>query len=350
MAQHPSSMHVGNTPQEDPRAGQLTGNNEEPTAATTGPTVTMQPGLENVEKRRSSPSPLPPYKPVLWGLHLDGARTRRPSHERDSLRNRSREGRPGSRKNRRWSHSVDMVNTLRKAMAYHGESTEGLTMDADGNVIGIPTKIEWRPSVFYRLLELEGPEGALEAWEAAEMTRRRPRSRPRFKGSAKADAQNEQATRRAFGGSVWQFVMRDESALDLLRELERLTAAAFGDTPVAYEEQKISSQWLLHWTGTSLEAEAGAPPAEEVAICGLGPMLRKVVHSHATVLGLHSSSRLMDGRLENGQEKMLTLRPPQSCADVGVNDVSGAWVAPFSVAQVFATAKAAQLPARTRVS
>lgn len=342
-------MHVGNIPLEEPRAGQETSNDDGSVAApVTGPTVTMQPGLEAAEKRRSSPSPLPPYKPVLWGLHMDGARARRPSQERDSNpRTRSREGRPGSRKNRRWSHSVDMVKTLRRAMAANGESSEGLTMDEDGNVIGIPVKAEWQPSVFYKLLELEGPEGALEAWEAAEM-RRRPRSRPRVKSSAKQDEQNEHSTRRAFG-NVWHFVIRNESAQDLLRELEQLTADAFGHS-AADGNQKKSSQWLLSWDGASLEAESGAPPAEEVAISGVGPTLRKVVHSYASVSGLHSSSRTIDGGPEDAQEKLLTLRPPRSSADGAVQDVSGAWVAPFSVAQVFAAAKSAQRPGRGRVS
>jgi len=349
MAQHPSSMHVGNTPQEEPRAGQETSNNDRSAAApVTAPTVTMQPGLEAADKRRSSPSPLPPYKPVLWGLHMDGARARRPSQERDSNpRTRSREGRPGSRKNRRWSHSVDMVKTLRRAMAANGESSEGLTMDADGNVIGIPVKAEWQPSVFYKLLELEGAEGALEAWEAAEMSRRRPRSRPRVKSSAKQAEQNEQTTRRAFGPNVWHFVVRNESAQDLLRELEQLTADAFGHS-VADEDRKKSSQLLLSWTGATLEAEDGAPPAEEVAISGLGPMLRKLVHSYASLSGLHSSSNSLDGGLED--EKLLTLRPPRSSADGTVKDISGAWVAPFSVAQVFAAAKSAQRPGRARAS
>ena len=112
MVQHPTSTHVGDAPQEELHVGQETGNNEGSMAIGTGPAVTIQPGLEAAEKRRSSPSPLPPYKPVLWGLNMDGARTRRPSNERDSLRNRSREGRPGSRKHRRWTHSVDMVNSL----------------------------------------------------------------------------------------------------------------------------------------------------------------------------------------------------------------------------------------------
>jgi len=350
MAQHPTSTHVGNSPQEELHVGQETGNNEGSMAMGTGPAVTIQPGLETTEKRRSSPSPLPPYRPVLWGLNMDGARSRRPSQERDPLRNRSREGRPGSRKNRRWSHSVEIVSTLRRAMAANGESSEGITMDADGNVIGIPAKTEWRPSVFYKLLELEGPEGALEAWEAAEM-RRRPRSRPRVKGSAKQDEQNEQTTRRAFG-SVWQFVVHNESAQDLLRELEKLTAEAFGHSlPLAADgKQKKLPQWLLCWTGTSLEAENGAPPAEEVAISGFGPMLRKVVHSYASVSGLHSSSSLIDGGLQDVQEKLLTLRPPRCSADGEVKDVSGAWVAPFSVAHVFAAAKSAQRPGHARAS
>jgi len=342
-------MHVDNNPQEEPHEGQETGNNEGSMATVTGPAVTIQPGLEAAEKRRSSPSPLPPYKPVLWGLNMDGARTRRPSNERDSLRNRSREGRPGSRKHRRWTHSVDMVNSLRRAMAANGESSEGLTMDTDGNVVGIPAQTEWRPSVFYKLLELEGPEGALEAWEAAEM-RRRPRSRPRVKDSAKKGEQNEHTMRRAFG-NVWQFVIRDESAQDLLRELEQLTADAFGHPAPSLAtdgKRKKSSQW--RWTGASLEAENGAPPAEEVAISGFGPMLRKVVHCYASVSGLHSSSRLIDGGLEDVQDKLLTLRPPRSSADGGVKDVSGTWVAPFSVAQVFAAAKSAQRPGRAMAS
>eukprot|EP00419_Tripos_fusus_P010661 CAMPEP_0172663750 /NCGR_PEP_ID=MMETSP1074-20121228/6138_1 /TAXON_ID=2916 /ORGANISM="Ceratium fusus, Strain PA161109" /LENGTH=333 /DNA_ID=CAMNT_0013479795 /DNA_START=57 /DNA_END=1058 /DNA_ORIENTATION=+ len=333
MAQHPSSMQAGNTPLEEPSAEQETSNNE-------GSMAPRAVSMEPTEKRHSSPSPLPPYKPVLWGLHIDGARTRRPSHERDSLRNRSREGRPGSRKNRRWSHSVDMVNALRRTMAANGESTENLTMDADGNVIGIPVKVEWQPSVFYRLLELEGPDGALEAWEAAEM-RRRPRSRPRVKSSAKINEEKEQTTRRAFGGSVWQFVMRNESAQDLLRELEQLTTDAFG-----HSKQKRSPQWLLRWNGESLEAEDGAPPAEEVAISGFGPMLRKLVHSYASVSGLHSTSQLIEGGLENSQEKLIILKPPRSSAEGGDED----WVAPFSVAQVFAAAKSAQRPQRGRAS
>merc|ERR1719433_328291 len=69
-----------------------------------------------------SGSGLRTYTPTLWRMHQQ--REERPRYERDSLRSRSKEGRPGSRKHRRYTRSVEVSGVLRKAMALAGEEAE----------------------------------------------------------------------------------------------------------------------------------------------------------------------------------------------------------------------------------
>lgn len=288
----------------------------------------------SVERRGSPPPPL--YKPTLWGAHVLNQREGRPKQERDSLRSRSKEGRPGSRKHRRYTHSMELVGSLRRAMARCGEPSDHVSGDPDS--INVEVTRDWRPSAFYQLLEYEGPNGALDAWAAAENARR-PASRPhvsRTKDPVKIAEENQRAVRRALGDS-WQFVRESGSMQDFIQQLEQATARAFGAAEskdgLSPEEQAVALSWLLAWDGESFETKSGAPPTIEMAVLGLAPGHRKVVHQLAQLLGLRSASRLLDeGRGEVG-DKVLTIRPPRSRCGA-----AGAWEAPFSVSQVLATA------------
>mmetsp|Transcript_42504 Transcript_42504/g.79240 ORF Transcript_42504/g.79240 Transcript_42504/m.79240 type:complete len:314 (-) Transcript_42504:30-971(-) len=246
----------------------------------------------------------------------------RRKHERDSLRSRSKEGRPGSRKHRRYTHSVDLVNTLRRVMSAHGE--ENLPADVDAVEEERPLA---RPSVFYRLLESEG-SNALEAWAAAERGRRHsPRARP--KGDAWQAEENIRQVRRAFREN-WQFLAQNETSQELIAKLEEFTEVAFGKTRGLEAEDLL--MWQLMWTGKDLATEAGAPPADEMLLMGLSSAERKVVHQLARLIGLHSESRLLQDGMEvdnHNPDKALALRPPRS-----VRCRAGSWAAPFSVSQV----------------
>lgn len=203
----------------------------------------------------------------------------RRKHERDSLRSRSKEGRPGSRKHRRYTHSVDLVNSLRRVMVSRGE--ENLPTDIDEVEEETP---QAHPSVFYRLLESEGPN-ALEVWAAAEAAKRgrSPRPRRRPKDAAWMAEEHGRQVRRTFRDN-WQYLSQSQSS------------------------------------------QAGAPPAHEMQLEGLDASERKVVHQLARLIGLHSESRLLEEEAETG--KVLTLRP-RRC--------QRSWSAPFSVAEVLST-------------
>lgn len=243
----------------------------------------------------------------------------RRKHERDSLRSRSKEGRPGSRKHRRYTHSVDLVNSLRRVMVSRGE--ENLPSDVDEVEEERP---QARPSVFYRLLESEGAN-ALEAWAAAEARRGRSRE-PRARAKDAAPRMAEERTRqvrRTFREN-WQYLSQSQSSQELIAKLEQLAQDAFG-TP---ESQLQDMLWQLLWTGEELATKAGAPPASEMQLEGLDPSERKVVHQLARLIGLHSESRSVGSVEEETSAKVLTLRP--RCQ-------ASSWSAPFSVAQVLST-------------
>lgn len=236
----------------------------------------------------------------------------RRKHERDSLRSRSKEGRPGSRKHRRYTHSVDLVNSLRRVMVSRGE--ENLPSDVDEVEEERP---QARPSVFYRLLESEGAN-ALDAWAAAEARRgRSPRVRAKDAAPRMAEERTRQV-RRTFREN-WQYLSQSQSSQELIAKLEQLAQDAFG-TP---ESQLQDMLWQLLWTGEELATKAGAPPASEMQLEGLDPSERKVVHQLARLIGLHSESRSVE---EETSAKVLTLRP-RGCQ-------ASSWSAPFSVAQV----------------
>lgn len=241
----------------------------------------------------------------------------RRKHERDSLRSRSKEGRPGSRKHRRYTHSVDLVSSLRRVMVSRGE--ENLPSDVDEVEEERP---QARPSVFYRLLESEGAN-ALEAWAAAEARRGRSRE-PRAKDAAPRMAEERtRQVRRTFREN-WQYLSQSQSSQELIAKLEQLAQDAFG-TP---ESQLQDMLWQLLWTGEDLATKAGAPPASEMQLEGLDPSERKVVHQLARLIGLHSESRSVGSVEEETTAKVLTLRP--RCQ-------ASSWSAPFSVAQVLST-------------
>mmetsp|Transcript_67536 Transcript_67536/g.170426 ORF Transcript_67536/g.170426 Transcript_67536/m.170426 type:complete len:327 (+) Transcript_67536:72-1052(+) len=279
------------------------------------------------------------YTPTLWQARIRQTSGERPKQERDSLRSRSNEGRPGSRKHRRWTRSQELVGSLRRAIAAAGEDFD--EVGAEG-MLKEQLQMEWRPSIFYRLLEFEGPSGALEAWAAAESVRverrERPRSRPRRpKSDAQVSMENERAARHTFGDN-WNYVHSNAEAKEFLAELETMATEAFSAEPSrgasGGETSKEPSEWLLHWDGEGFVTSAGAPPAAELAISGLSSAQRKVVHQFAELLGLHSESRHTDATFAGvSGEKVLTLRPPRRLGTTG-----RAWVAPISVARVLAAA------------
>lgn len=271
--------------------------------------------------RMSSGSP-PPFHGALWNAHLSGrGREERPRFERDSLRNRSVEGRPGSRKHRRWTRSVEIMGSLRKAMAKCGEDPN----ITDAEALELENEVEWRPSAFYKLLELEGPN-ALEVLEAAESTPSRPRH-PREKGAAQLAEEHERRVRRTFS-DTWQFLQGNDSARELLAKMEKEVPRAFGTKSEG--DDVAALLWMLHWDGDALETRFGAPPANEMAIGGLNPTFRKVAHQFARICGLHSESRIVDGPQGAQENKVIALRPPRNGGDC-------AWVAPLSVAKVLAS-------------
>lgn len=272
-------------------------------------------------------------RPLLWSAaaRFRSLSNERPKQERDSLRNRSTEGRAGSRRNKRWLNNRELTQTLRRAIAAAGEDgnadLEDL-LDSHG-----PAPVH-RPSVFYRLLQAEGPEGALEALQSAEASRRpRARSRPRYDAAArdpKAQARRaEEQVRRAFS-DTWQYITQSASAQELLAKLEGGAAKAFGAQAAASEEA-----WQLAWDGEKeLDTVSGEPPAGEMEIYGLTAPERKLVHQLARVLGLHSESRDCDdilAEVAGGDGKAVAFRPPRSHTE---RRGGGAWIPPLSVSQV----------------
>eukprot|EP00930_Biecheleria_cincta_P018280 TRINITY_DN14294_c0_g1_i1.p1 TRINITY_DN14294_c0_g1~~TRINITY_DN14294_c0_g1_i1.p1 ORF type:complete len:300 (-),score=57.58 TRINITY_DN14294_c0_g1_i1:185-1084(-) len=266
------------------------------------------------------------YRPASWRI---GSRERAPKHERDSLRSRSKEGRPGSRKHRRWTRSVELVSSLRRVMSAQGE--QNLPQDEDAVE---EARQEYRPSAFYRLLEHEGAN-ALDAWAEAERKRElSPRARPKMntaKNAAWLAEERRRHVRRSFQ-DVWQYVSHDESCRDLIAKLEDQTQNAFGVCERT-EPAEETLQWLLSWDGNQLVSQSGAPPAEEILLLGLDPVQRKVVHQLARLIGLQSESRICESEFAlASQRKALALRPPRSLkCRAGV-----VWAAPFSVSEVLA--------------
>jgi len=267
------------------------------------------------------------YRPLLWAQarQRSDSREDRPRQERDSLRTRSREPRPGSRKHRRWGNSLQLVDSLRRVMAATGDDD----LEEDDLQPGLH---ENRRSAFYQLMEQEGPSGALDAWADAENASSKALpSQPREKRTSVTVAENERTVRRVFS-DTWQFIHGNECAHDLLLKLEDEAVRAFGTNfqkASSEDEIAVALQWLLSWDGESLQTTDGAPPAHEMEITGLTPTQRKVAHQLARALGLHSESR--DGALD---EKVLALRPPRS----RMCGAEAAWKPPFSVASVLVTA------------
>mmetsp|Transcript_52851 Transcript_52851/g.114249 ORF Transcript_52851/g.114249 Transcript_52851/m.114249 type:complete len:336 (-) Transcript_52851:165-1172(-) len=296
-----------------------------------------------------SPDPLATPQHRFWAARLAVAGgwpgCERPKQERDSLRSRSKEGRPGSRRHRRWTRSQELTGSLRRAMTACGEDAEGV--DRAKQEAGVEALGEVRPSAFYKLLEHEGPARALDAWAASEAARPERKSSPRRRELREED--KAVAVRRAFG-DIWRFVRNDVTSRGLLEQLENGAIRAFGTGASAEsiansevqdeaepkadqgeEKSAVSDEpWLLRWDGSTLLTEAGAPPAAKLEVMGLGPHHRKVAHQLARALDLLSESHLGG---PGGTEKVLALRPPRGRRSCGLG--SG-WAAPLSVTRVLA--------------
>lgn len=275
-------------------------------------------------------------RPMLWSAaaRFRSVSSEKPRQERDSLRHRSLEGRAGSRKNKRWVTDRMLTQTLRRAMEACGEDAadlEGL-LERGGPV---PAH---HPSVFYDLLQSEGPENALEALDSAEAASRGPRrarSRPRHGESAQIA---EGQVRRAFS-DTWQYVRACSPARELLTQLEAGAARAFGAPDAPADEEA----WQVAWDGDAKELDtmAGQPPAGEMEIYGLTAPERKVAHQLARVLGLHSESHECDelvAEVLGGDRKAVTWRPPRTRRERAGLPGGGPWSPPFSVSRVLLAA------------
>lgn len=280
--------------------------------------------------------------PTLWRMQMQ--REERPKPDRASLRSRSNEGRPGSRKHRRWAHSQDFIGSLRKAMRENGENCEGIDFENWEDRL----LLKKTPSAFYKLMEAEGAKNALEVWAAAESARGRPRSRPRQRPQrteAQVAEQNERSARQVFGDS-WSYIVKNEGSRDFLVDLEVKAVKAFSSQErLGGEDPQVESkegeekgdrwnllaheQWLLTWDGSALTTKSGSAPADEIAIEGLDGVWRRTTHQFARVLGLHSESRQEAGAPGDG--KVMVLRPPR-------RQVAGGrvWIAPMSLASLLA--------------
>jgi len=188
---------------------------------------------------------------------------------------------------------------------------------------------EHHPSAFYKLMENEGAERALEVLEAAEGAV--PRSRPKQTDMAQLAEEHERKVRRTFA-DTWRFIQDNEPARQLLAKLEKDARRAFcpqeGDNDAA-----TALLWMLQWQGDELATKFGTPPASEIAVAGLSPTFRKVAHQLASSLGLHSESREIGTR----SDKVIAMRPPRRRCGEGAD--RAAWEAPLSVSQVVAPAQ-----------
>lgn len=209
-------------------------------------------------------------------------------------------------------------------------------VDEEGNIKGINSVVEPRKSAFYQLLELEGPENALDALKAAEGAEARPRPE-RPKGPQRLQVQQEHAIRRAFSGS-WSFINASPAVQELITQLESQATRAFSGWTREGDVEADALLWCLLWDQetSSLSTKLGAPPADEMAIVGLEPHERKVAHQLARVLGLHSESKSRndyDGLQCGGNlEKVVAMRLPRRCGS------ENPWSSQASVTQVLAAA------------
>lgn len=198
----------------------------------------------------------------------------------------------------------------------------------DAEALELEAEAERRPSAFYLLMENAGPEGALDALQAAEDTAPRPRQ-VRPKDATQLAEEHARRVRRAFS-ETWHFLQGNDSARQLLSKLEKEALRAFGPLGAA-EDSPMALLWMLHWDGDGLETKFGAPPANEIAVGGLSPTFRKVAHQLARTMGLVSESREVDGPNGADENKVVAFRPPRKYGAKGDHDV---WVAPPSVAEV----------------
>jgi len=352
-----------------------------------------------------SPPPMVASVGALYGSNW-GARSRHGTpqrYERDSLRSRSKEGRPGSRKHRRWTRSQELVSNLRREMAKCGEDVSNT--DATDNAIANQDR-EVVPSVFFTLMEREGAGYALDALAAAEARRRsRPRA-PRRKDNAQVAEERERNMRRAFS-ETWQFLQGNELARELIAQLEGSMACTFGPNAAANkvasveseaasseavaaqcesagaveagataglatyatssagkvaavdandhsekQEQTLAKLWLLTWDGESLVTKDGKRGAAcELVVAGLTPTQRKVVHTLVRVVGLVSESQAFEELVVGGSSWKAAKAAIVGGSDGRVLTIrpprtgrpfggAGTWSAPFSVANVLAVVAA----------
>jgi len=210
---------------------------------------------------------------------------------------------------------VELSNSLRRAQVKLGEEAE---LDADALLREL--RPQHCPSAFYKLLEREGPDAALEAWKTAEDNSQSSalQRQKRPKDATAVAKENARLVRRAFA-DMWPFLQNSDATREFIGQLEKAAAHAFTSGPQGQadgdERTGAALLWMLDWDGASFETKFGAPPAKELAVGGLPPAERKVAHQLARVLGLHSESRDLGGARGDDGNKVVALRPPrrQAC-------------------------------------
>mmetsp|Transcript_89735 Transcript_89735/g.187461 ORF Transcript_89735/g.187461 Transcript_89735/m.187461 type:complete len:311 (-) Transcript_89735:39-971(-) len=301
-----------------------------------GATAEISEGDGSVPRRRSVVvqevgSGIRAYTPTLWQARLRRQEGEKPKPERDSLRSRSNEGRPGSRKHQRFSRSQEVLSSFRRTL----NSLNVDLNEADLNaLIKDANKIEHRPSAFCHLMQREGPERALEVWAAAEAAAaaRRPRSRPRRPQSdAQVTQEHRRSARIAFGDN-WNYIRTAEKAKDLLQKLEEVSVEAFGSSSSSsssFPPPESEADWVLTWDpdASTFHSFSGSAPASRIVLAGLDAAGRRFVHQFAKWMGLHSQSEGPSCGLTVASEKTLVLWPP-------LPPSKAAWTAPFSVSRV----------------
>lgn len=262
-------------------------------------------------------------RPKAWAQEYQGrSRAQRPTQDRDSLRSRSRQGRPGSRKYKRWQHTTILVGRLRQVMYEAGEE---LT-DTDGELDAQPGPKQ-KASAFQKLVDKEGPECALDILKDAEV--KRSLREPRAKSPDQHRRDQLVQVRRAFAGPSFRWMAGDPAVRKIIASLEDSCRQAFCVEDATLE---LELSWELLWDPDHAEfvTKSGGPPAKTIEVIGLTASQRKLVHLLARALSLNSDSGA-SGYSDDPEDKVLTLRPTRG---------QTAWRPPVvSVAQVLGLEK-----------
>lgn len=280
------------------------------TAANASPPSAEMPQATSVRIQVPSTAALPgtrpegPHyisRPKAWAQQYEGRDRQRPQQERDSLRSRSRQGRPGSRKYKRWQHTTILVGRLRQVMYDGGEE---LT-DTDGEADAQAGPVQ-RPSAFQKLIAKEGPD-CLDTLREAEA--KRALREPRAKSPDQRRRDEIKQVRRAFAGPSFRWIASDPAVRKIIAWLEDACKKSFYVHDAMTE---LEPSWTVCWDPDYAEfvTQSGGPPAKTIEVLGLTGSQRKLVHLLGRALALHTESTEA-GYSDEPDVKMLTLRPPR---------------------------------------